>query len=74
MEYLLLAVILFFILRIGGTLLSLLRGTAEPEAPSGAPEQRRWKGPSPREETGRLRGGQAFWGEVEEAKWRDLSN
>jgi hypothetical protein len=84
MEYLALAVILYFILRTMGNLVRLLGGRdsgtsreesrgASAEAPSGTALPEGWGGPSPREETGAARNEPTFWDEdVEEATWRDL--
>lgn len=80
MEYLVLAIVFYFILRTMGNLLRLLGGDegassqAEPmeESPS---RPSGWEGPSPREETGMAQDEPTFWGEdVEEATWRDLED
>jgi hypothetical protein len=80
MEYLVLAVIFYFILRTMGNLVRLLGGDegspseTEPRSestsrPSG------WKGPSPREQTGTAQDEPTFWGEnVEEATWREVED
>jgi hypothetical protein len=78
MEYLALAVILYFILRTMGNLVRLLGGSsdaasgqdARPEAPA---RREGWEGPSPRQQTGAAREEPTFWGEdIEDATWRDL--
>jgi hypothetical protein len=84
MEYLALAVILYFILRTMGNLVRLLGGggsgtsreesrdaSAEASVDTERPEG--WGGPSPREETGTARKTPRFWDEdVDDATWRDL--
>jgi hypothetical protein len=78
MEYLALAVILYFILRTMGNLVRLLGGSNDAasgrDARSEAPPQREgWEGPSPRQQTGAAREEPTFWGEdIEDATWRDL--
>jgi hypothetical protein len=78
MEYLFFAILLYFILRIAGNLLRLLEGdgaspSPDEQAPETATPEHRWKGPSPRQETGAAREEPTFWGEdIEEATWRDL--
>lgn len=80
MEYLVLAIVFYFILRTMGNLVRLLGGDegspseAEPMEESTS-RPKGWKGPSPREETGTARGEPTFWGEdVEDATWRDLED
>lgn len=78
MEYIALAIILYFILRTVGNLVRLLGG--ENEGPSrqrdrqGRPSrQHGWQGPSPRQQTGTARNEPTFWDEdIEDATWRDL--
>jgi len=75
MEYLLFAVLLYFILRTTGNLVSVLRGDGRDESTSPSPSRRDWKGPSPRDQTGRLRAQSSFWGKnIEDARWRDLND
>jgi hypothetical protein len=78
MEYLFLAVILYFILRTTGTLVRLLRGEEGSPSQEGATREQSsrrhgWEGPSPRQQTGTARDEPTFWGEdIEDATWRDL--
>jgi hypothetical protein len=77
MEYLIAAVILYFILQTAGNLVYILRGGTEApstsEAPAGPGHD--WKGPSPRTETEGFTDHPTFWGEdVEDATWRDLED
>lgn len=76
MEYLLVAVLLYFILRTVSNLIAFLSGR---ESGSPTSEQRshssriEWKGPSPRQQTGDAREGPTSWGkDIEDATWRDL--
>lgn len=80
MEYLLVAVLLYFIARTAGNLVELLRGgdpassrrgVADPASGAG----HNWEGPSPRQETGQERDEPTFWGEdVEDATWYDVED
>ncbi len=78
MEYLALAVILYFILRTTGNLVRLLGGSGDtasrdPETPDASSRPNGWKGPSPRQQTGTAQDEPTFWGDdVEDATWRDL--
>lgn len=73
MEYLVFAVILYFILQTAGNLVYILRGGAK--TPSSPIRDHDWKGPSPRQEMGGGTGHPTFWGEdVEEATWRDIDD
>jgi hypothetical protein len=79
MEYLVLAIVFYFVLRTMGNLVRLLGGNED--APSGveasdaASRPNGWNGPSPREETGAAQNEPTFWGrDVEEATWRDLED
>jgi len=77
MEYLILAIILYFILRTTGNLVRLLRGgdASQEELGGDSSSSRRngWEGPSPRQQTGTARDEPTFWGEdIEDATWRDL--
>lgn len=78
MEYLLFAIILYFILRTTGNLVRLLRGDEAPRSQEGrmhdeSPRRNGWEGPSPRQHTGSARNEPTFWGkDIEDATWRDL--
>jgi hypothetical protein len=78
MEYLIFAVIFYFILQTAGNLVYILRGGGqEPAADSAEADAAQpahdWRGPSPREHTGRQRGQPTFWGEdVEDVTWQDV--
>jgi hypothetical protein len=75
MEYLVFAVILYFILQTVGNLVFVLRGGGEaPSAsPSSASPSHDWEGPSPRERTDGISDHPTFWGEdIDDATWRDL--
>lgn len=76
MEYLIFAVILYFILQTAGNLVYILRGRAGSEATAetrSMPDG--WAGPSPRRQTDGLSDDPTFWGEdVEDATWRDLND
>jgi hypothetical protein len=75
MEYLVFAVILYFILQTAGNLVYILRGSgrsSETET-GGAPPAHDWQGPSPRREMEGFPDHPTFWGEdVEEATWHDI--
>jgi len=74
MEYLIFAVILYFILQTAGNLVFVLRGGGEArsDSPSAAPSHD-WEGPSPRECTDGIPDHPTFWGEdIDDATWRDL--
>lgn len=81
MEYLLLAIVLYFILRTAGNLVRLLGGRGE-DAGSQAgrvgdssPRRDGWEGPSPRQQTGSAQNDPTFWGEdIEDATWSDLED
>lgn len=75
MEYIIAAVLLYFILQTASNLVLLLRGKGgrSVSRTSGGP-QHNWKGPSPRQETGMTSGDPTFWGEdVEDAQWTDVN-
>jgi hypothetical protein len=75
MEYLVFAVILYFVLQTAGNLVFILRGGGADPSSDGAPAapDHDWQGPSPREQMEGLTDHPTFWGEdVEEATWRDL--
>jgi len=76
MEYLIFAVILYFILQTAGNLVYILRGggrrTSQRRAQS---PDHNWKGPSPRREMEGIPNHPTFWGEdIEEATWRDVED
>jgi len=75
MEYLIFAIILYFILKTGGNLFHILQGGPyEDERSTRSESRRNWEGPSPRKETGRLQDQRHFWiDEIEDASWHDLN-
>lgn len=74
MEYLIVAIILYFILQTTGNLVYILRGGA-PTSQSGSAPTHNWKGPSPREKMEGMTNHPTFWREdIEDATWQDLSN
>ena len=74
MEYLVLAVILYFVLQTAGNLVYILRGGgATPSSDGSTRPSHDWKGPSPREEMEGLSDRPTLWAEdVEDATWTDL--
>lgn len=78
MEYLFLAIILYFILRTTGNLVRLLRGgdvsgTQGAQMRDSSAQRNGWEGPSPRRETGTSRDEPTFWGEdIEDATWHEV--
>lgn len=78
MEYLFLAIILYFIVRTTGNLVRLLArsGASETQDEQREGASRRghgWEGPSPRRETGTVRDEPTFWGEdIEDATWHEV--
>jgi len=77
MEYLVLGIILYFILRTSGNLVRLMGGddsSAQDDRAHASSSQRRgWEGPSPRQHTGAARDEPTFWGkDIEDATWHDL--
>lgn len=74
MEYLVFAVILYFILQTAGNLVYVLRGGAEPsQSQAESPPMEDWKGPSPRREMEGMSNHPTFWGQdVEEATWQEV--
>lgn len=73
MEYLIFAVILYFILQTVGNLVYIIRGGAHVESQPSANPSHEWKGPSPRSKTEGLTSQPTFWGEdVEDADWREI--
>lgn len=71
MEYLIVAVILYFILQTAGNLVYILRGGTA-KRPRSSPSHR-WKGPSPRRETEGPTDRPRFWGkDIEEATWNEI--
>lgn len=80
MEYLLFAVILYFILRTVSNLVGLLRGT-EAGSPGGgrrgvaSQNGHQWEGPSPRQHTGSARDEPTYWDkDIEDATWYDVDD
>ncbi len=76
MEYLIIAVILYFILQTAGNLVYILRGrrTTSQQPPSST-NLHGWEGPSPRRETEGFPDHPTFWGEdVEDATWHDIDD
>jgi len=72
MEYLVIAVILYFILQTAGNLVLLFRGDTEATRPTPSPDHN-WQGPSPREQMENGRPSPTFWGDdIEDATYRDL--
>jgi hypothetical protein len=75
MEYLIFAVILYFILQTAGNLVYILRGGANPSRSQQSSPGHNWKGPSPRRQMEGMTDHPTFWGEdVEDATWRDLDD
>lgn len=75
MEYLIVAVILYFILQTAGNLVYIVRGGTMTSQSQSTPTDHAWKGPSPRRQTDGMTEQPTFWGEdVEEATWRDLDD
>jgi hypothetical protein len=75
MEYLIVAVILYFILQTAGNLVYILRGggNVSRTQESSASPAHGWKGPSPRQQMEGMTDHPTFWGEdVEDATWQDL--
>jgi hypothetical protein len=75
MEYLIFAVILYFVLQTAGNLVFVLRGGGEDgvESSSAAAPSHEWEGPSPRKRMEGISDHPTFWGEdIEDATWRDL--
>lgn len=77
MEYLVFAVIFYFILQTAGNLVLILRGGGKEAAADAngrdAMPDHDWRGPSPRRYTGTERGTPRFWDDVEDAHWEDVS-
>lgn len=70
MEYIIFAVILYFILQTAGNLVLIVRGKETNKTPT-MPDG--WGGPMPRRHTGRYRDHPQFWNEdIERARWVDL--
>lgn len=80
MEYFVVAVILYFILRTAGNLVGLLRGRdgssgEQNRVGPGTSPGERWEGPSPRKETGAARDEPTYWGkDIEDATWYDVED
>jgi len=74
MEYLVLAVILYFVLQTAGNLVYILRGGGTiPSSDAATVPSHDWKGPSPREEMDGISGHPTFWAhDVEDATWTDV--
>jgi hypothetical protein len=74
MEYLVFAVILYFVLQTAGNLVYILRGGgAGPSSDASTVPSHDWEGPSPREEMEGLSDHPTFWGEdVDDATWTDV--
>jgi len=70
MEYLVAAVILYFILQTAANLVLIMRG-GNPSIRE-EPPQHDWQGPSPHNHTGAERGSPRYWNDVEEATWEDV--
>lgn len=79
MEYLLFAILTYFILRTAGNLVGIMQG----DDPSRRIQDRQngrdrsadhgWKGPSPRDRTGTAKQHPTYWGEdVDDATWQDI--
>jgi len=74
MEYLIIAVILYFILQTAGNLVYILRGggASRTQEPS-SPPAHGWEGPSPRQRMEGMTDHPTFWGEdVDDATWQDI--
>jgi len=76
MEYLIFAVILYFILQTAGNLVYILRGGANTSHPqSSSSPLHQWEGPSPRRHMEGMTDHPTFWGEdVEDATWHDIED
>jgi len=75
MEYLIVAVILYFILQTAGNLVYILRGGTTTSETQSSPPDHRWEGPSPHQQRDGITEHPTFWGEdVEDASWRDLDD
>lgn len=75
MEYLVIAVILYFILQTTGNLVYILRGGAEQAEPQTPPPTHNWEGPSPRQEMEGIPDRPTFWGQdIDDATWRDVED
>lgn len=73
MEYLIVAVILYFILQTAGNLVYILRGGGTANRPRSSPSHR-WRGPSPRRETEGPTDRPRFWGkDIEDATWDEIN-
>lgn len=76
MEYLIVAVILYFILQTAGNLVYILRGggaASRTQEPSSSPPAHGWEGPSPRRQMEGMTDHPLFWGkDVEDATWQDI--
>lgn len=74
MEYLVSAVILYFILQTAGNLVYILRGGGgQRNSSSSSTPVHNWKGPSPRQHMEGVTDRPTFWGEdVDEATWHEV--
>jgi hypothetical protein len=73
MEYIVFAVILYFILQTMGNLVLIVRGKEANRKPPTMPDG--WEGPMPRRYTGQARNHPRFWGEdIQRAQWVDLDD
>jgi hypothetical protein len=76
MEYLFVAVIVYFILQAASNIVMMMRGGGQPAGGhrNGTVEEpdHDWRGPSPRELTGNDRSQPTFWNDVEDATWREV--
>lgn len=74
MEYLITAIILYFVVQATGNLVRIVRDDSDradaSSSRSGRPD---WSGPSPRDETGSTQRSPTFWDrDIEDATWRDV--
>jgi hypothetical protein len=75
MEYLIVAVILYFILQTAGNLVYILRGggASSTTRDASSPPTHGWEGPSPRRQMEGLTDHPTFWGhDVDDATWHDI--
>jgi hypothetical protein len=71
MEYIFFAVIFYFIMQATSNLVMIMRGK---QAVVEEDRSHGWSGPSPRQYTGSERGSVRYWNDVEEARWKDVSD
>jgi hypothetical protein len=74
MEYLIAAIIVYFILQTAGNLVYILRGGGgQRESSASSAPGHNWKGPSPRKHMEGVTDHPTFWGQdIEEASWHDV--